>query len=241
MAADRTRGPGADGDRDVGRGAASHARRDRGAIPRDHPRRGQAHPDRALLRRRSLQSTPRALSLSQTLGAVIDTLTRAGIPHMLAGSVASTYYGEPRTTQDVDVVVDPAAESDLDAFVNALDRERFYVGDHSEAFARREPFNVIDTVTGWKVDLIIRRDRAFSRTEFDRRRRAEIAGIPVFIATPEDTILTKLEWARLSQSERQLRDVQSVARAIGESLDREYLSRWASELGVEDQLDQVVG
>ncbi len=88
------------------------------------------------------------------------------------------------------------------------------------AYAHGEPFNVIDTDTGWNVDLILRRDRPFSRMEFSRRRSARIEDIEVFVATAEDTILAKLEWACLGQSKRQLADVAAIVRTSSLSLDR---------------------
>ena len=138
---------------------------------------------------------------------------------MLAGSLASSYHGEPRATQDFDIVVDPPSDEALDQFVGSLDRE-LYVGDHRAALARREPFNVIDVSSGWKVDLIVRRDRPYSRTEFERRQPADIEGIPDYVATAEDTILTKLEWARLDESERQFRDVEAIVRTVGDATSR---------------------
>lgn len=128
---------------------------------------------------------------------------------MVAGSAASTYYSEPRTTQDIDIVIDPDRRS-LQAFVGALDPARYYVGDSEAALARRGQFNVIDTTSGWKVDLIVCRDRPFSRQKLARRRQVEIEGLRVSVASPEDTILAKLEWGELSGSSRQRRDVQAM-------------------------------
>jgi hypothetical protein len=96
-----------------------------------------------------------------------------------------------------------------------------------QAWRLRGLFNVVDLASGWKIDLILRRDRAFSRCEFERRQRARILDADVFVATAEDTILAKLEWARLGESERQLRDVVGVIEACGASLDRAYIERWA--------------
>jgi hypothetical protein len=180
------------------------------------------------------------MSLADTLRIVVEALEDSRVPHMLAGSLASTYHGEPRATQDVDIVVDPPSQDALDHFAAELDRDRFYVGDHRTAFARRDAFNVIDTTTGWKIDLIVRRERTYSRTEFERRQPADVEGIPVYVATAEDTILTKLEWAKLGESERQLRDVQAVVRAAGDTLDRSYLRAWAKELGLLSELERVL-
>lgn len=177
--------------------------------------------------------------LLSTLADVVAALDRVGISHMAVGSVASTYYGEPRTTQDIDIVIDPTAEQ-LEMLVDQVDRERYYVGDAAAAFGDRSQFNVVDLNTGFKVDLIVKRDREFSRTEFDRRQRVELGGVQVHLATPEDTILAKLEWAALGESERQIRDVEAMVRLLGDRLDTEYLRTWADELGIVDALERVL-
>ena len=110
-----------------------------------------------------------------------------------------------------------------------------------QAWRQRGLFNVIDLESGWKVDLILRKERAFSREEFSRREPATILGARVFVATAEDTILAKLEWAQRGESERQLRDVAGVLAMRGGDLDRAYLERWAAELGVEAELARVRG
>lgn len=179
------------------------------------------------------------MSLGETLGLVVGALRDAGIEHMIAGSVASTLYSDPRATQDVDMVIDPDTVTGLDEFVARLEPNRFYVGDHRGAIASRGMFNVIDTTNGWKIDLIVRHDRPFSRTEFDRRRRTLIEGVDVDVATAEDVVLSKLEWARLGASERQLRDVGAVITAVGAELDWAYLEFWSERLDVVDDLQRV--
>jgi hypothetical protein len=104
------------------------------------------------------------------------------------------------------------------------------------AMDSRSEFNVIDSTSGWKVDLIIRKDRPYSIVEFDRRQPTTIGGVDVFVVTPEDSILSKLEWGRPSGSERQWRDVVSLIAVQESALDREYLHHWARELGVEELL-----
>jgi hypothetical protein len=93
-------------------------------------------------------------------------------------------------------------------------------------------FNIIDVTTGWKVDLIIRKDRPFGREEFARRRPAIIAGVATYLLTPEDAILSKLEWYAMSGSDIQRRDVVEMVVANVDSLDRGYLDRWTDELGL---------
>jgi hypothetical protein len=173
------------------------------------------------------------VSAETALGRVVRLLDAAGIPHMVTGSLASTYHGEPRTTQDIDLVIDPSRAA-LGRFLRSLDPERFYASEAAadEAWRRRGPFNVIDLASGWKVDLILRKERAFSRSEFERRMPARILGVDVFVATAEDTIVAKLEWARLADSERQLRDVVGVLQLCAGSLDLAYVERWARKLGL---------
>ncbi|MPY92606.1 MAG: hypothetical protein GEV08_05900 [Acidimicrobiia bacterium] len=162
------------------------------------------------------------------------------MPFMLTGSLASSLHGEPRATQDVDLVIDPDPPA-LDRFLEGIDRQRFYVSDDDgarRAFAQRDMFNVIDQVTGWKIDLVIRKDRPFSRVEFGRRKAVAVAGLRLPVATPEDLVLAKLEWASASRSERQPHDVAAIF-AVNPHLDRPYLERWAEELGVSEPLHEV--
>ena len=114
---------------------------------------------------------------------------------MLVGSFASTAYSAPRATYDIDLVIDPTHES-LDRFVEAFDPETVYIGPPvHEALDRRDQFNLIDTSSGWKVDLMILKDRPFDHTEFKRRRATTIADVRVWMATPED-VRELLERAR---------------------------------------------
>jgi hypothetical protein len=163
-------------------------------------------------------------------------LDDAGIPFMVAGSWASTYHGHPRTTQDVDIVIDPTREALL-RFLAAVPAERAYVDRTSamEAFDHRDMFNVIDMETGWKIDLILRKPRPFSKAEFERRNRADWLGVRTYVASAEDVILSKLEWAKLSGgSERQIGDVVGVIEMRGEQLDRAHIEHWLDDLGVRD-------
>ena len=134
------------------------------------------------------------------------------------------------------MVVDPTREQ-LTRFLDSLEPSRFYVNDALSALADRSMFDVIETSTGFKADLVIRKDRTFSVSEFERREQVELPGLVTAVATVEDTILAKLEWARESESERQLRDVAAMIRVHGTALDLPYLRRWAGELGVEATLE----
>lgn len=163
-------------------------------------------------------------------------LGEAGIPYMTAGSVSSSIHGRPRATQDADVVIDPT-EDQLESFIALLGQSCYVSRDAAfEALRRRTMFNVIGLEGGWKADLIIRKDRPFSRQEFERRCRIYVMGQMLWVVTPEDSILSKLEWMRGRESEIQYADALGVAIAQWGILDMEYLGAWAKELGVEDVL-----
>ena len=176
------------------------------------------------------------------LARVVGALERAGIPYMLAGSFASSHHGAPRATQDIDIVVDPTFES-LDRFLATLTGDDVYLDAEvaRDELKRRGQFNIIDGASAWKVDVIYRKGRPFSREEMSRRVPAIVLGVSVFVATAEDTVLAKLEWARLGESERQLRDVRTVLETKGDSLDRAYVERWLDDLGVRELWERVRG
>ncbi len=180
--------------------------------------------------------------LKGLLERLVHVLDGAGIPFMIAGSFASAAHGLPRTTQDVDVVIDPPSPEALDALVRSLSADEYYVDADTarDALRRRSMFNVVDHSSGWKVDFIIRKDRAFSRDEFARRMRIALLDVPVYVASPEDTIVAKLEWSQQSGgSERQRRDVAGIIATLGDQLDREHIERWVHELDLADEWSQA--
>lgn len=175
------------------------------------------------------------MSAADFLGRLVAILDAAAVPYMVAGSFASTFHGIPRLTQDIDVVVrlDSSAVSRLLA---ALPPDEYYVSEEAarDAVRRRSQFNVIDLATGWKADLIVQKARPFSELEMQRRLRVTLLGTTLFVASAEDTIIAKLEWARESRSARQLGDVRDILSVRGASLDRPYIEAWAAALGVSD-------
>lgn len=175
-------------------------------------------------------------SLEGLLARVVAALGKAGIPFMVAGSFASTAHGIPRATQDLDLVIDPPGPEALDALLRALPPEAYYADADAarDALQRRSMFNVVDLATGWKIDFIVRKDRPFSRQEFERRQALSLLGVAAFVASPEDTIIAKLEWSqRGGGSERQRRDVAGILEMLGSQLDRAYLEAWVRDLGLE--------
>ncbi len=174
------------------------------------------------------------------LGKLVDSFNRAGIQYMLSGSTGSSFHGRPRATNDIDIVVAPT-RSQLEGLLLSLEPDFYVSADAArDALSRRASFNVIDVKMAWKADIIIRRNRPFSAAEFGRRRKVNILGLEVWIVSAEDAIISKLEWARDSDSERQLGDALGVLTVQYDNLDHDYLRKWAKELKVQDLLERLL-
>ena len=170
---------------------------------------------------------------------VARALERAGVGYFLGGSLASSLQGEPRSTNDVDLVVD-LAERDVARFVAALGSD-FDVDEAAlrEAARARSSWNVLYLPLVTKIDLFVLRDAPFDASEFSRRRPVEVReGRTLFVKSAEDTVLRKLLWYRSGGgvSERQWRDVVEVLRQSRAVLDAAYLDLWAARLDLADLL-----
>jgi len=176
------------------------------------------------------------------LRRLVAALNEADTRFMVTGSFASSFHGVPRTTQDIDIVVE-LTSAKLDALLKQLPEAEYYVSSDAarDAVLRKGQFNVIDLATGWKADLIVRKDRAFSREEFERMQPAVLFGIETFVASAEDILLAKLEWATMSDSELQKRDISGILDTQGDGLDRGYIERWLEVLGVKRLWDTLRG
>ena len=179
------------------------------------------------------------MTLARLVADAVELLERSEIPYMVTGSVASSYHGEPRATRDLDIVIHPEPQS-LEQLVTGLIAAGFYVDRKAalEALPARSRFNAI-AADAEKIDFIIRRDRLFSVQEFSRRQPADLLGTPGFIASVEDTIIAKLEWAATTESERQLRDVAGMVAVGGDGIDHVYVERWVEALGLQEAWRQV--
>ena len=178
-------------------------------------------------------------ALQEILTLVAARLDDAGIPYMVSGSVATSYYGQPRMTRDIDLVID-VGPHDAERLA-ALFEEDFYCDSEAirRALETRRMVNVIHSASLIKVDLIVRKDSEYRRTEFERRQAHTLAGSRIWIVSPEDLSLSKLVWAKASGSELQLRDARNLATSVAE-LDWPYVRRWARELGVEDLVNGLM-
>jgi len=184
--------------------------------------------------------------LIRTLVRVSQILEDLEIPYLTGGSLASSIFGVPRATQDIDLVIDlpPEKTSDL---VRTMQPE-FYVDRDTvtSAVQRRSSFNAIHFATAQKIDFFVRNQSAYAAEGMRRRRKVafdEAGQCQVFIASPEDIILQKLMWFKMGSgvSERQWKDVLGVIKVQGDRLDRDYLIHWAKELAVIDLLEEALG
>jgi hypothetical protein len=182
----------------------------------------------------------RAMSQQDFFARIVSALDSAQIPFMVVGSLASSLRGEPRATRGADIVIKTNQQS-LAAFLTLIGEE-FYVSREAaeQAVRQQSMFNVIDAASGWKVDLIVSPSTPFGDQSFSRRIWTDIMGVRVAVQSPEDTILSKLQWGKESGSEMQYRDALGVALQQWERLDQEYLRHWAPQLDVSDILQSLL-
>ena len=174
------------------------------------------------------------------LERTIKALEHANIPYMISGSIGSSFHGQPRATNDADIVIDPTAQQ-IAAFIESLGPDCYLSKEAAQqAIENRSMFNVIDIKLGYKADFIICKDRPYSRLEFSRRKHANFLGLDVYVLSPEDSILSKLEWSKGRQSETQYKDALGVLMTQKDTLDFDYLNKWAKELGVDDALNNLL-
>jgi hypothetical protein len=187
-----------------------------------------------------MQNEPLEVTLKVT-----GVFEKLGVPYLISGSLASTLYGMVRNTQDADIVAEMRLEH-LQPFVSAL-QDEFYLDDVmiGESIKRNSSFNLIHRDTMFKVDVFIPRPRPFLQSQLARARKQTFTfetEVSAKFASPEDTILSKLEWYRMGGevSDRQWRDILGVLKTRAGELDLAYLRQWAGELKVGDLLERAL-
>jgi hypothetical protein len=170
------------------------------------------------------------------LNLALDALERLGVPYMLVGSFASSAYGEPRFTQDIDIVID-LPERLVTGLCAAFPGPDFYVSEPAvrDAVRRRLPFNVIHPASGHKIDFMLPRADDWGRAQLGRRQLVRL--LPDrdgYAARPEDVIIGKLWYYGEGGSEKHLRDITGMLTAAGNSIDWGDIAQWADRLGLQD-------
>jgi hypothetical protein len=179
---------------------------------------------------------------SDLLRHVCEILEELSLPYLVTGSQATIAFGEPRFTNDIDIVVALTPER-LDSFVKRFPADEFYLSRSAavEAIARHSMFNIIHPTSGLKIDVIIPGESAYEQSRFERGRRVQIS--PDFAATfasPEDVIIKKLQFYKIGNSDRHLRDIAGVLKVSGEAIDRDYVTANAEQFGVGDIWKRVL-
>lgn len=176
---------------------------------------------------------------------VTGVLEKLGVPYLIGGSLASTLYGMVRTTQDSDIIAEMRPEH-IQSFVSSLQNE-FFIDEEmiADSIQRNSSFNIIHRETMFKVDVFIPRPRPFQQSQISRAQSQTFnleSEISANFASPEDVILSKLEWYRMGGevSDRQWTDVLGVLKTRAGELDLDYLRKWAQELKVTDLLERAL-
>jgi hypothetical protein len=178
----------------------------------------------------------------ELLRFTVDALEGLQIPYMLVGSLASAVYGEPRLTQDIDIVIAPTMPQ-LDALCAAYSPGDFYVSQEAarEAFNSRGQFNVLDPSSGNKIDFMIAKTDAWGSEQLARRERMLL--LPDrhgYAARPEDLILSKMQYFEEGGSEKHLRDIASMLKMSANRIDRAYLEEWVETLGLDETWKSIL-
>ncbi len=181
------------------------------------------------------------MELYELLHKIVETFERLKIPYLVTGSVASMAYGEPRLTNDIDMVAG-IDEGRITGLLAAFPSGEFYVSEEMirRAIRQHGQFNIIHPASGLKVDVMIRQDTPFDRSRFGRIRRiAPDESYEANFASPEDVIIKKMEYYREGGSEKHLRDITGILKISGEEVDRGYLAEWAERLNLTEIWDAV--
>ena len=179
-------------------------------------------------------------TFSQVVGDVTVILNAMSIKYMLVGSVAASIHGYIRDTHDLDIVI-VLKQNDIPPLIKALGDE-YYIDEDAayRAIDQHDMFNIIHYESGVKIDFWILKEEEFSDIQFERRQQAIAFGIPIYVESPEDTILSKLLWYRITPSDRQLADVKGILAVKKNELDYYYLHSWSQKLNVVEILNKLI-
>jgi hypothetical protein len=163
-----------------------------------------------------------------------ERLEKLGIPYMLTGSMALIHYAMPRNTTDIDIIIELTA-NDAENFIKEFEPDYYVPRSRiKDAIYQKRMFNLLNQQTIIKIDCVIRKDDEFNLLAFSQRKKVKYTDyFDVWIISKDDLILSKLNWAKISRSEIQMRDVANLLR---NGYDIDYVNKWAEKLGVSDLL-----
>jgi hypothetical protein len=166
----------------------------------------------------------------------VQTLERLGIRYMVVGSFASSTYGEPRMTRDIDIVIDVHGDQ-IERLCDAFPPDEFYVSQDAARMAvlQHGQFNIVHPDSGNKIDFMIARTDPWGREQLDRRQAVLFPDTGTwYAARPEDVILSKMIYFQEGGSDKHLRDIAGMLKVSGSVIDRAYLARWVERFGLQE-------
>jgi hypothetical protein len=181
------------------------------------------------------------MELYELLARVVETFQRLRVPYFVTGSVASMAYGEPRLTNDIDIVAD-IQETHIAGLLAAFPPDEFYLSEDAvrEALRGKGQFNIIHPGSGLKVDVIIRKETPFDHSRFARVRAIRPAeSYEAAFASAEDVILKKMEFYREGGSDKHVRDITGILKVSGNVIDEAYIEEWTDRLGLRAIWDAI--
>lgn len=168
---------------------------------------------------------------------VTERFERLKIPYMLSGSMAMVCYAMMRMTNDIDIVIEAKAE-DAEKIIKEFETDYYIPQDRiRDAISRKFMFNLLHSTKIVKVDCVLRKDNEFQKLAFSNRKKITFTNFDVWTIRRDDLILSKLNRAKTTRSEMQMRDVASIIR---NGYDEEYVDFWAAKLGTKDLLKECI-
>lgn len=178
------------------------------------------------------------MDLVSLLKIVKERLTKAGIEYMITGGLAVSFWGFPRTTHDIDIVIE-AKKEDKNKIVDLFKKD-FYISPEAieDAIENRFTFNIIHLKSGLKVDFWLIKKDSFGETEFRRKLKKKMFGEEVFVISAEDLILSKIMGYKETLSHRRLEDAKSIL--MTSKVDLEYIKNWTKRQSTSKILEEIL-
>ncbi|UCD83784.1 MAG: nucleotidyl transferase AbiEii/AbiGii toxin family protein [Deltaproteobacteria bacterium] len=173
---------------------------------------------------------------SELLKHLVNAFEKLGIRYFVTGSIASIFYGEPRFTNDIDIVAD-INENHIPELLKLFPQKEFYISEEAilDAISHKYQFNIIHPSSGLKIDVIICKNDAFDNSRFKRIKRiSPTEDTRTNFSSPEDVIIMKMRHYKEGESEKHLRDIASMLKISGDMIDKKYIENWVDKLELKD-------